>query len=153
MQAQPERLPDRLIIGGRKSATTWLAHRLRQHPGIYMPERALHFFNEPGPCSRYIAAFREARPDQLIGEKTPDFLHLTARQIARIKQWMPSVWLIVVLRDPVARSWSQARMEVAALSRRSLTRRDHLWLVGTSICCAIGCVVIIVEARGAGNLT
>ena len=94
-----------------------------------MPERELHFFNDPGTFSQYAAAFREARADQLIGEKTPDYLHLTARQIARIRQWMPSVRLIVVLRDPVARSWSQARMEVAAVNRRPLTGRDRFWLV------------------------
>ncbi len=123
-----KRLPDFLIIGAQKSATTWLARLLRQHPGVYMPEGELHFFNAPGPLSRYMAAFREARPDQLIGEKTPDYLHLTARQIARVKQWMPSVRLIVVLRDPVARSWSQARMEVAAVNRRSLTQHDRFWL-------------------------
>ncbi|WP_369407562.1 sulfotransferase [Rhodothermus marinus] len=86
------------------------------------------FFNHPGTLSQYVAAFRNARPGQLIGEKTPDYLHLTKRQIARIKQWMPSVRLIVVLRDPVARSWSQARMEVAAVNRRPLARRDRFWL-------------------------
>ncbi|WP_397545980.1 sulfotransferase family protein [Rhodothermus marinus] len=124
-----ERLPDFLIIGAQKSATTWLAQLLRRHPGVYMPERELHFFNHPGPLARYAAAFRKARVDQLIGEKTPDYLHLTARQIARIKQWMPLVRLIVVLRDPVARSWSQARMEVAAVNRRPLARRDRFWLI------------------------
>ncbi|SHL06505.1 sulfotransferase family protein [Rhodothermus profundi] len=128
MEEQQGRLPDFLIIGAQKSATTWLARLLRQHPGVYMPERELHFFNYPGSLAQYQAAFRAARPDQLIGEKTPDYLHLTERQIARIKEWMPSVRLIVVLRDPVARSWSQARMEVAAVNRRPLAWRDRFWL-------------------------
>jgi hypothetical protein len=34
------RLPQFIIIGAVKAATTWIAHQLRQHPDIYLPGRS-----------------------------------------------------------------------------------------------------------------
>ncbi len=122
------RLPDFLIIGAQKSAKTWLAHVLRQHPRIFMPEHEPHFFNYPQPIERYLQAFSQAHPDQLIGEKTPDYLHLSRRQIAEVRKLLPHARLIVILRNPIARAWSQARMELSVVNKRQLSQRDLLGL-------------------------
>ncbi len=120
------RLPDFLIIGAQKSATSWLTQLLRRHPNVFIPEHELHFFNRYEPIAHYYKAFASAKPDQLVGEKTPDYLHLTTSQIARIRALLPQVRLIVVLRNPIERAWSQARMEISVVNKRQLTRRD-LW--------------------------
>ena len=73
-----------------------------------MPKHEQHFFNFPQPVMCYLKSFQKARPDQLVGEKTPGYLNLTRRQIARVRKLLPDVRLIVVLRKPVPRSWSQA---------------------------------------------
>ena len=39
-------LPNFLIIGAQKAATTWLARSLEQHQDVFMaPEKEIHFFN------------------------------------------------------------------------------------------------------------
>lgn len=64
-----EQLPDFLIIGAQKGATTWLAHVLQQHPRVFMPAEELHFFNYPTSVASYVQAFQRAHPDQLVGKK------------------------------------------------------------------------------------
>jgi hypothetical protein len=41
-------LPSFLIVGTMKSGTSTLAHYLRQHPEIYIPNDEVHFSTEKG---------------------------------------------------------------------------------------------------------
>jgi hypothetical protein len=39
------RLPDFVIIGATKAATTWLSHNLGAHPEVFLPSQELHYFS------------------------------------------------------------------------------------------------------------
>jgi hypothetical protein len=118
-------LPDFLIIGAEKAGTTWLHDVMRGHPGLYLPDtKELHFFNRTDSNGRvtdryarhglawYEARFDGARPGQMVGEATPLYLSDSAAP-DRIRATLPEARFIIVLRDPVARSWSHYRMAVA----------------------------------------
>ncbi|MCJ8158791.1 sulfotransferase [Sphingomonas sp. LaA6.9] len=102
-----ERLPSFIIIGAIKAATTWIAHQLRQHPGIFLPGPEPHYFStefERG-LQWYTGLFRTAGAAKMIGEKSADYLShpLAARRIAEM---LPAARLIVQLRNPVDRAYS-----------------------------------------------
>lgn len=106
---------DFLIIGAQKCATTTLFEQLRAHPDIVMPlEKEVPFFNRKDVSNSAWQAFAERHfgaPDgRLWGKATPQYLSDTyaARRIATL---MPEVKLVVILRDPIERSWSHYRMD------------------------------------------
>lgn len=104
--------PDFIIIGAQKSGTTTLSYNLNYHPGIYVartekrPE--LHFFNhekywELGP-EWYKGHFPKGSLIQ--GEKTPEYL-FSDKCHKRMHQLVPNAKLIILLRNPVDRAYSQ----------------------------------------------
>ena len=104
-----------MIIGAQKAGTSWLKEQLRSHPEIFMPRDELHFFDRAQSPSRDIAWYRrqfvDARDDQLVGEKTPNYLFLPDNPDIvdghlRIVDVLPDVLLIAILREPVARAVS-----------------------------------------------
>lgn len=117
-------LPNFLIIGAQKAGTTWLAQILRQHPDVFVPQSEVHFFNLKANFSRglgwYERHFENAKPGQIVGEKTPNYLWIASeaenRKAGRkqhranihqsIHQYLPDAKLIVVVRDPIKRSLS-----------------------------------------------
>ncbi len=113
--------PDFLGIGAQKAGTTWLHECLRRHPEVYLPpEKELHYFDERQYRSfrSYASRFRPAGP-RLRGEITPAYGILPAHRVALVHRLLPDLKLILLLRDPVQRSWSQALMELADLPGRS----------------------------------
>lgn len=113
--------PDFLIIGAQKAGTSWLAHNLGQHPGVYLPPDELHFFDKSARFARgrswYEAQFAPPPGVLRVGEKTPDYLWSeeggaedhTPGIAERIHGAYPDLRLICVLRDPVTRAVSAAR--------------------------------------------
>jgi hypothetical protein len=118
-------LPDFLVIGAPKAGTTALHAALAQHPGLFMSAvKEPKFFLSDGPPparggpgdvqtyrehvwrrADYEALFDPAPPGTLRGESTPLYLHdLDAHR--RIRDLVPEVKLIAVLRDPVERAHS-----------------------------------------------
>lgn len=57
-------------------------------------------------------------PASVAGEITPDYSVLDAAAVARVHRLLPEVKLIFLMRDPIDRSWSQIRMDVARDGRR-----------------------------------
>ncbi|MBV71426.1 MAG: hypothetical protein CMH52_08745 [Myxococcales bacterium] len=105
------RLPDFCIIGSQKSGTSSLWHVLRQHPDLYLPEKKeLNFFfldrEFRKGLSYYSSYFKEATPKQKCGEVSPGYF-CNARAPERLARVLPSAKLIVILRDPVHRAYSQ----------------------------------------------
>lgn len=111
-------LPNFLIIGAEKAATTWLYDQLRRHPDIFMPRvKEIHFFNrrnsrlqlrrnyEQHDASWYRYFFRRRSGESAIGEATPMYL---CDEVApeRIRHHLPDVKLIASLRYPVDRAYS-----------------------------------------------
>lgn len=134
------RLPDFLIIGGQKCGTTWIWKRLRNHSEVRVPPRKeIHFFDKRimnHDLEWYANEVKDkVNLNRIIGEKTPCYGHLDRRTIEFVKLVLPKAKIILVLRDPVKRVWSQARMEVGGYNTRHATKKHLLRLmfnVGTS---------------------
>jgi hypothetical protein len=66
----------------------------------------------------YLSLFPGDRAS-LAGEITPDYSILDPAAVARVHRLLPEVKLIFLMRDPIDRSWSQIRMDVARRGRRA----------------------------------
>lgn len=115
-----------IVIGAQRSGSTWLYELLDSHPSIYMsrPKRPepKYFLNEN--CSRvdYIKeVFGDApRNERYFGEKSTSYYE-HAHVAERIDTCLPSVKLIVILRNPVDRAISNYKFSVEnGLETRSL---------------------------------
>src|SRR3546814_14839387 len=112
-------LPRFIIFGAVKAATTWLTYQLQQNPAVYLPDPEPHYFSSEfhRGLSWYGEFFRGAAPGQLPGEKSADYLaHPDAAR--RIADLLPDIPLVVQLRNPVDRAYSDYRM----LYRRGTVR-------------------------------
>ena len=116
-------LPNFLIIGAAKAGTTSLYAYLKQHPDIYMSEvKEPRFFapevftnyNEvarngarrvPFTFEEYQELFAGVTDETAIGEASTEYLYFPGVP-ARIKQSIPDIKLIAVLRNPVERAFS-----------------------------------------------
>ncbi|WP_395394158.1 sulfotransferase [Novosphingobium sp. BL-8A] len=104
--------PQFIVIGAVKAATTWVQARLVENPAIFMPPPEPHYFsNEFARGEDWYRGFFEERPESayVIGEKSADYLAhpLAARRIAAT---LPDVRLVLQLRDPVERAYSDYKM-------------------------------------------
>ncbi len=129
------KLPNFIIGGGMKCGTSTLHWLLNQHENVFIPGSAdeePHFFTiddieqnpdfflqtkESWPCwdyeaeletylEWYLRFFADAKPNQIIGEDCVSYLS-SKKAPKRIKELLPDVKLIFVLRDPVERTYSQ----------------------------------------------
>src|SRR5215469_15817261 len=112
LQAGP-RLPDVIIAGAPRSATTWLYMLAKLHPQLAMAEPRVpepKFFLVDELFERgleyYSANWFAALPsDRLLGEKSANYLESPAAA-ERIYHSLPRAKLIFVLRNPVDRAYS-----------------------------------------------
>jgi len=102
-----DRQPAFVIVGATKSATTWLQRSLQQDSKVFMPGPETHYFSrqfERGPAW-YGALFEPALPGQVLGEKSNSYLdHPQAPE--RLRAALPEARLIVQLRNPIERAYS-----------------------------------------------
>ncbi len=116
----PDKQPAFIVIGAVKAATTWTSHNLGLNPALFVPGPEPHYFSteyERGP-NWYETFFEEAKPTDMIGEKSADYLaHPHAAN--RIAKDLPNAKLIVQFRNPVDRAYSDYCM----LYRRGTVRR------------------------------
>jgi len=122
-----ENLPSFIIIGAQKAGTTSLYNDITQHPKIFRAkDKEPSYFNvfyDKG-LDWYKSFFKNRKPtkvpdirnggimdplrygsrDQITGEATP--LYLTDEVQTRIKDLIPHVKIIALLRDPIKRAWS-----------------------------------------------
>src|SRR5688500_6014450 len=125
MSARESR-PDALIIGAPKAGTSALHAALAQHPQIYpSPVKEPKYFmcwDAPPPAYRgpgdghsnqewiwrreaYEALFRGATDDAVRLESTPFYLYAPSAR-RRIAEELPVVKLIIIVRDPIDRAYS-----------------------------------------------
>jgi hypothetical protein len=103
-------LPDFVIIGAHKGGTVWLTDCLREHPDVYMsPDvHEIFFFDRyfDRGVDWYANYFRGYGGQRRIGETTSTYL---ADPLApqRLRQVLPRATVIVSLRNPLDRAWSQ----------------------------------------------
>ena len=131
---QPEnkknsRLPDFLLVGAAKSATSSLSAYLNQHPQIAMASQKeswfFSFFGKPPDYSSpgvlsdvvseldtYTRLFDGAKADQKLGDACPSYLYTYEDTIRNIHQLysaeaLAKLKIIISLREPVGRAYSQ----------------------------------------------
>jgi len=104
------RVPNFVIIGAGKSASTWLHLALRQHPALFMPEQETLFFEDPhyseNDLTPLFAELNSAPTHAMIGIKRPNYL-CTPECAPRLARHLPRARLIAILRNPVDRAVSQ----------------------------------------------
>lgn len=102
-------LPNFLIIGAPKAATTWIADGLREHPDIFVPQvKELRFFcgkNLDKGQEWYESQFDNAPEGSVAGEASPSYLG-SQEAPERISQMLSDAKLIVTLRHPVEQVYS-----------------------------------------------
>jgi hypothetical protein len=132
-------LPDFLLVGAAKSGTTTLFHYLTQHPGILPPSvKEVSYFHEPqnfslGP-NWYRAHFPRLMDIQhkreqlgyrvLTCDATPS-MNINSHAI-NASALVPDARLIMILRNPVDRTYSHYQHQKHKLPRESLSFWDAL---------------------------
>jgi len=105
-------LPDFLTICPSRTGTTWLAHHLSRHPGIYVPpEKELRYFDARWRAKRidwYHGCYRDAG-SRLKGELTPSYALLPSIAISTVQRVNPRLKLIFLARRLPQRAWSHTR--------------------------------------------
>ena len=117
--------PNFICIGVQKGGTTSLRKYLSYHPEIYS-SREKHFFSrnlKKGELTNeeikeYEDSFVTNKP--IIGEKTPSYCFLRYA-IDRIYNYDKNMKLIILLREPISRAFSQYNM---ILQRNNKTLND-----------------------------
>lgn len=107
--------PDFMIIGTAKSGTWWLAKALEEHPEV-----KFGYGKETGEIKYFDKQFHESLEfysshfptdtKAKIGEKTPGYCNIPKDRIKLIKALNPGMKLIILLRNPIDRLWSDALM-------------------------------------------
>lgn len=107
-------LPDFLVIGAPRAGTTSLHNYLGQHPQVFMcPVKEPNFFRQADESfsgkslsqREYEALFDGAKAGQRTGEVSPGYL-VSRHGPASVHRLLPDATLIVVLRDPADRAFS-----------------------------------------------
>lgn len=110
-----KRLPNFIIIGAAKSATTTLTTILPRHPQIFISKpKEPKFFGRhyDKGWDWYARLFRHARPRQLRGEASTMYSSALAsydKAPALMHRYLPDLKLIYIVRDPLERAISQWR--------------------------------------------
>jgi hypothetical protein len=117
-------LPDYLVVGTKKGGTTSLANWLVQHPGVLrmfpkaQRHKSAHYFDSNfgrGPDwyrSHFPTVFSRDRVagrlgySPVVGETSPYYMFHPAAP-DRVRSMLPEVRIIMLLRDPVSRAYSQ----------------------------------------------
>lgn len=107
------------IAGVQKAGTSALHKFLGHHPQLYLPkQKELHFFddetvdwNNPDYKNLYHIHFADAGESCLWGEATPIYTYWP-RSLDRIRAYNADIKIIVSLRCPIERAFSQWRMHI-----------------------------------------
>lgn len=117
------RAPNLFVVGVARAGTTSLSHYLDQHPEIFMsPVKEPYFFSSYHPdwvpvsqtLFSYMSLFAGATTEKYLGEASPAYFWDEDSPQA-IKDASPDARIIISLRDPVKRAYSEY-----LLLRRSL---------------------------------
>lgn len=116
--------PHFIIVGAPKAGTTSLFKYLNQHPQVYFPKRKEPMFfcdydaNFAGPSAdwynanminepeSYLSMFADADEHKVTGEASTDYLSCPNAAV-RIKNWNPDIKIIIILRNPIDRAYSE----------------------------------------------
>ena len=116
--------PSVVIGGAQKSGSTALSALLLQHPNVRFADRKeVHYFSTIKAFSKGLVSYlrhfslsvargTEARLDRFVTAEATPFYIASASSCKYMSQTIPSVKVIFLLRDPVARAYSEYQMKV-----------------------------------------
>lgn len=99
-------------MGAPKAGTTSLYSYLTQHPDVFMPVRKEPYFfggwrkTSEEDLRSYLNLFDGVPEDNVAGEASTTYLYLESAA-REIKEFQPEAKIIIVLRNPVDRAYSQ----------------------------------------------
>jgi hypothetical protein len=120
-----ELLPDFIIVGAAKSGTTSLYHYISSHPDLYMSiPKEINFFSSQeikkqnlyydyhsvDRLDEYKKCFQKAKNSSVIGEGSVSYLSYPSVP-GKIKDLLPDVKILILLRSPVERAFSHYLMD------------------------------------------
>ena len=121
------------LVKRSSSGRLWL-DQLRRHVREWRTDPSLsalrwyaRFFLASPSESWYLSLF-EAGEELVTGEITPAYATLNHAQIAEVRRILPHVKLIFLMRNPIERGWSHARMQMhhGFLDNHPADIRNHL---------------------------
>lgn len=110
----PAMKPNFIGLGGQKCASTWLYEVLRDHPEVYVSTpKEIDFFSShyENGFQWYERSFSAANGKRAIGEISPSYLPDRDAPL-RACEYNPGFRLVVSLRDPVERAYSNHLHEI-----------------------------------------
>lgn len=112
------KFPDFIIVGVAKCGTTPLWYNLEKHPDITMGPRSaergkteMYFWGTPNYKNLGIDWYKKKFKGKVCGEKTPAY-HGKKIAFTQMKEHIPDVKLIMCVRHPVERAYSNWRMNL-----------------------------------------
>ncbi|MFX1573969.1 MAG: sulfotransferase domain-containing protein [Promethearchaeota archaeon] len=115
---------DFIGIGVMKAATSWIFECLKEHPEICMcSEKEPHFFDWPFRYKKgldyYFSMYKHCPQDKIKGEFTASYIRFP-HALSLIHKHFPSVKLIISLRNPIDRAFSQYQYSIQLGGRLSV---------------------------------
>lgn len=121
------------LIGTAKAGTTSLYNYLKQHPEIFLPNiKEIHYFSEVTSSNKldflppkkgktyhtkiikdreaYFSLFQETKNQKYLADFSPSYLY-DQFSAEKIHQEFPNAKIMVILREPIGRAYSQYLME------------------------------------------
>ena len=140
--------PDFLIVGPQRTGSSWLRTNLCKHPQVFMPfKKEIFFFShlrrkdhkryrsnriEPY-CDLFRIPFHKKLertgkalchglflPPTIRGEATASYATMPDEDISNIFALNPAMRVVIMVRDPIQRSWSHAKKTLIRDRRRKL---------------------------------
>lgn len=121
--------PNFIIIGAQKAGTNSLFNVLTNHPDIFIKGGETHLFDKPknqhfdhSTISNYEKSFKTNKT--CVGEKTPSYYYLLFA-IDRIHHYYPDIKIILILREPISRAFSQFNMNSKTVNKSLKNLNDQ----------------------------
>jgi hypothetical protein len=118
-------LPNFMIVGAPKAGTTSLYHYLSQHPEVFMSSpKEVNFFSyeelvqqnlyyddfKVDNVDKYKKLFTHTKGEKAVGEASVSYLFYP-KTPQKIKETIPDVKIIILLREPTSRAYSHYLMD------------------------------------------
>jgi asparagine synthase (glutamine-hydrolysing) len=121
-------LPTFLGIGSMRCGSTWLYEVLKLHPDVRISDcKEVDFFFLPQMLQHdlnwYEAHFKPnngSQPRPVRGEISPRYARLKPWQVNQIAELLPDLRIILTLRHPIERVWSQTLYDFGRLQGRDI---------------------------------
>jgi hypothetical protein len=123
---------DFFCIGAQKCGTTWLFEQLRKHPQIDFPAgKEIHFWDQKHAkgLDWYRSLFEgPSIAGKKCGEITPAYAILAPDMIEECHEKFSNLKLIYIIRNPIERAWSSAKMALAR-AEMELEEASDQWFI------------------------